>query len=195
MTEHQERVGLACSNSAIRGLLSECDSKGVQVILTGDGELVVEGPEDAMTPSLLAKLKAAKPDLLDLAVAGRTRQLAGPRPCLHHSDPEQWETSPEKGRPGWVRVTCRHCGKFIGCRPWSAKQSHQRLPVATEAAGGPRTPQDATQVVAATGRSQGVPNRRSGATVHCDTNVSPGDGRQGEANTTTPGGSFPVEIG
>ena len=45
-------------------LLAECEAHGIRLIVTGDGGLTIDAPQDALTPDLLDRLKAHKPDLL-----------------------------------------------------------------------------------------------------------------------------------
>jgi hypothetical protein len=46
-------------------LLTECKSRGIQLTLADDCGLTIDAPQDALTPNLLARLKAHKADVLD----------------------------------------------------------------------------------------------------------------------------------
>ena len=45
-------------------LLAECNAHGIRLALADGGGLAVDAPEDALTPDLLARLKAHKAELL-----------------------------------------------------------------------------------------------------------------------------------
>lgn len=47
-------------------LLAECEAHGIRLTVYGDGGLAIDAPRDAMTPDLLARLKAHKADVLAL---------------------------------------------------------------------------------------------------------------------------------
>ena len=51
--------------STLADLLAECDTYGIRLIPVGDGSLTIDAPQDALTPDLLARLKAHKAELLD----------------------------------------------------------------------------------------------------------------------------------
>jgi hypothetical protein len=50
--------------SLLADLLADCDAHGVRLALADGGGLEIDAPQDALTPDLLARLKAHKADLL-----------------------------------------------------------------------------------------------------------------------------------
>lgn len=50
--------------SILADLLTECDAHGIRLLLAGDGGLTIEAPRAALTPALVARLKAHKVELL-----------------------------------------------------------------------------------------------------------------------------------
>jgi hypothetical protein len=48
----------------LAGLLAECDTHDIRLSLDGVGGLTIDAPQDALTPNLVARLKANKADLL-----------------------------------------------------------------------------------------------------------------------------------
>lgn len=55
---------MTADDSALTGLLAECDGSGIRLLLAEDGGLTIDAPRDALTPPLLERLKAHKPALL-----------------------------------------------------------------------------------------------------------------------------------
>jgi TubC N-terminal docking domain len=52
--------------ATLADLLSEYDDHGIRLLIAGDDGLTIDAPEDALTPDLLARLKAHKTELLSL---------------------------------------------------------------------------------------------------------------------------------
>jgi len=50
--------------TALAELQAECDVHGIRLFPTGDGGLTIDGPQDALTPALIGRLKANKNELL-----------------------------------------------------------------------------------------------------------------------------------
>lgn len=55
---------MIAAHSAISGLLADCEAHGVRLAAAVDGGLVIDAPQETLTPELLARLKACKADLL-----------------------------------------------------------------------------------------------------------------------------------
>jgi hypothetical protein len=43
-------------------------------------------------------------------------EVRPPAACIHLPSGE-WQDNPAPDRPGWIRTTCRRCGRLIGYRP------------------------------------------------------------------------------
>ena len=41
----------------------------------------------------------------------------GPPPCHEHNIPANWQDDPQLDKRGWIRTTCRLCGRVVGYRP------------------------------------------------------------------------------
>ncbi|MCO6458767.1 MAG: hypothetical protein J5I93_25955 [Pirellulaceae bacterium] len=50
--------------STLADLLADCDAHGIRLALADGDGLAIDAPQDALTPDLLARLKAHKADLL-----------------------------------------------------------------------------------------------------------------------------------
>lgn len=65
--------------------------------------------------------RAQSPASISPEITGPRRapfpMVAFPRTCEPHNDPVHYASQPDPKRAGWLRVTCRRCGKFIGYRP------------------------------------------------------------------------------
>lgn len=120
--------------SPLAALFAECDARGVELCINADGRLTVDGPEDAVTPDLVARLKANKLDVLLVLHAERDADSVD-------AYPYEWEwleapTLPADavcpcGSTTWrdvpihhgqsVRRDCAKCGRFIEFPIWYGK--------------------------------------------------------------------------
>ena len=69
--------------SQLADLLADCNVHGIRLALADGGGLEVDAPQDALTPDLLARLKAHKGELLDMLkpaaeAADETEQVTQP---------------------------------------------------------------------------------------------------------------------
>lgn len=116
--------------SLLAGLLAECDAHGVQLLPVGDGGLTIDGPQEAMTPDLLDRLKAHKADVL---AALRSVPDVAPSPPVAEQEAAATPTRPvcRCGSTTWqdvpihygqsVRRDCGRCGRFLEFPMWYGK--------------------------------------------------------------------------
>jgi hypothetical protein len=111
--------------SDLAELLADCDARGIRLHPAGDGGLTIDAPQAALTPNMVARLKAHKAELLDLL-----------RPAAVHAQPMPTTKPTAKpvcrcGGMAWrdvpihdgqsVRRDCDNCGRFIGFPVWYGK--------------------------------------------------------------------------
>ncbi len=93
-------------------LLATCRRLGIHIAPVGADQIRVDVPPPGPPDGLLDAVRAHKSALLRLLTP------PSPRPadvsCAPHNDLRRWQVGLAFGRPGWVRVTCQECGKFIG---------------------------------------------------------------------------------
>lgn len=83
--------------STLDELLADCDAHAIRLALAGCGGLEIDAPSDALTPDLLARLKAHKGDLLaflarrDTAAEGRSKNVSN------------WSRFGRENRTNWSR--------------------------------------------------------------------------------------------
>jgi hypothetical protein len=90
-------------------VIAELSMMGVSVICPSPGRIrlaakVGDVPREAVTIA-----RAHKPSLIDYLTPD----------CRPHNNPANYIDSPARNRLGWVRTTCRVCGRFVGYRPES----------------------------------------------------------------------------
>jgi hypothetical protein len=107
-------------------LLADCDALGVRLIPAVDGGLIVEAPQSAATPDLLAHLKAHKSELLALLRPALAVQPQ-PRPTMKPTAKPvcrcgsmAWRDVPIHDGQS-LRRDCAGCGRFIDFPVWHAK--------------------------------------------------------------------------
>jgi len=126
-------------------LLTECEAHGIRLTATGNGELAIDAPRDALTSSLLERLKAHKAELLAML-------RPAPIHCKMYWDtksapaiaPDELAPKAEKPKPvcrcgstTWRDVVLRHaphngttirrdcagCGRFLDFPVWYGKDA------------------------------------------------------------------------
>jgi hypothetical protein len=59
-------------------------------------------------------------------------EVRPPAGCVH-LPPGDWKDAAAPGRPGWIRTTCRRCGRLIGYRPEGTQFNSTPKLIAAEA--------------------------------------------------------------
>lgn len=110
--------------SILADLLADCDSHGIRLALADGGGLAIDAPKDALTPELLARLKAHKADLLPML-----------RPAAELGTCEDCGQSLTETPTfdGFLNLECPGCDRCFGCRP-STGEIAARFAVAPEKA-------------------------------------------------------------
>jgi len=108
-------------------LLADCDAHDVRLVLAGNDNLMIDAPRNALTPDLLARLRAHKAELLALL---RPMPDVAPAPPVAARDAPGKSTTPvcRCGSTTWrdvpihdgqsVRRDCAGCGRFIDFPVW-----------------------------------------------------------------------------
>lgn len=80
---------------------------GVSVVCPSPGRIRLTVSIGNVPPEAVALAQDHKPELINLLTQS----------CQPHNNPENYIDVPAPNRPGWIRTTCRVCGRFIGYRP------------------------------------------------------------------------------
>jgi hypothetical protein len=118
-------------------LLTECDTHGIRLMLDGDGGLVIDAPQHALTPELLGRLKDSKADLLVLLrtpsnvatdslshVHGPVKNvnpLASTTKLACRCGSTTWRDVPIHDGQSFRR-DCGRCGRFLDFPVWYGSQ-------------------------------------------------------------------------
>ncbi|OHB70153.1 MAG: hypothetical protein A2V70_14835 [Planctomycetes bacterium RBG_13_63_9] len=104
--------------SILADLLTECDARGIRLHPVGDGGLTIDAPQAALTPNMVARLKADKAELLALlrlapAVEPQTMPTMKPttKPVCRCGSTVWRDVPIHDGQS--VRRDCDNCGRFI----------------------------------------------------------------------------------
>jgi hypothetical protein len=79
---------------------------GVSVVCPSPGRIRLTVPVGDVPSEAVALARDHKAELIDLLTQS----------CQPHNKPENYIDAPAPNRPGWIRTTCRVCGRFIGYR-------------------------------------------------------------------------------
>lgn len=102
---------------AADALLAELSGLGVALWVEGD-RLAYDAPAGVLTDARLADLRAARESLLEiLRCPSEPPAVPYLRTCGAHLVPFDAIESADPSRGGWVRLTCRRCGRFLGYSP------------------------------------------------------------------------------
>lgn len=107
-------------------LLVDCHARGIRLLPAGDGDLTIDAPKGALTPALVARLRAHKAELLTLlrspaAVPAAPFDATGgppvaPKPVCQCGS-TTWQDVPIHGGRS-LRRDCGRCGRFIAFTVW-----------------------------------------------------------------------------
>lgn len=87
--------------------IAELTNMGVSVVCPSPGRIRLTVQVGDVPPEAVVLARDHKPELIDLLSQS----------CQPHNNPENYIDVPAPNRPGWIRTTCRVCGRFIGYRP------------------------------------------------------------------------------
>lgn len=113
-------------------LLAECDAHGIRLLAAGDGNLILDAPQGALTPDLKGRLKARKGELLTLlgampnlapaSPAASMDTLGKPAAIVCRCGSAAWRDVPIHGGHS-NRRDCDRCGRFIDFSIWCGKDT------------------------------------------------------------------------
>ncbi len=107
-------------------LLADCDARGIRLYPAGDGGLTIDAPQAALTPDMVARLKAYKAELLALlrpAAAVQAQPMPTMKPtakAVCRCGGAAWRDVPIHDGQS-VRRDCDNCGRFINFPVWYGK--------------------------------------------------------------------------
>ena len=91
-------------------VLQELRQRGVTLQIVRDTETDARGlrahPKSAITATVATLIKEHRDELLDALAA-----------CAGHTDKRLFHDEPAPNRKGWIRTTCKVCGRWLGYRP------------------------------------------------------------------------------
>ena len=87
-------------------VLTDLTRRGVN-LRVADGYILAAAPPGILVDADRFAIRANRPELI-AEIQKR---------CRCSMDRRLWIDRPAPRRYGWMRTTCRQCGRFIGCRP------------------------------------------------------------------------------
>lgn len=94
-------------------MITELSKMGVSVDCPAPGRIRLTAQVGDVPPDAVALARDNKPALI-----GYLCSVVHEAPnCRSHIDTTNYVDTPTPDRLGWVRTTCRVCGRFIGYRP------------------------------------------------------------------------------
>ncbi|MBX3421541.1 MAG: hypothetical protein KF752_08295 [Pirellulaceae bacterium] len=87
--------------------IAELSKMGISVDCPTPGRIRLTAKVGDVPADAVALARDRKPELIDLLSQS----------CQPHTKPENYIEGRAPNRPGWIRTTCRVCGRFIGYRP------------------------------------------------------------------------------
>lgn len=114
--------------SDLAELLVDCDARGIRLHPTGDDSLTIDALQEALTPDLIARLKAHKVELLALMQpfpAVQPPPMPMMKPTAKHvcrCGSTAWRDVPIHGGQS-VRRDCGRCGRFLDFPLWHGKDT------------------------------------------------------------------------
>ena len=97
-----------------QALLTDLSARGVVVTIAGDS-LELDAPAGVLSRDDIASLRMSKNDIMDVL---KSR-------CRPHNNADNHRDEPDGRRHGWIRSTCRICGRFVGYRQVSRYTQHR----------------------------------------------------------------------
>jgi hypothetical protein len=85
-------------------VLAELSAMGVSVVCPAPDTIRLSAAVGLIPPDATTLARNNKAKLLDWFKTS----------CVPHNDPNKYVEREASNRPGWVRVTCRRCGRFLG---------------------------------------------------------------------------------
>ena len=112
--------------SDLAELLTDCDARGIRLHPAGNDGLTIDAPQEALTPDMVARLKAHKAELLALlrpAPAVQPQPMPAMKPTAKpvcRCGSTAWRDVPIHDGES-VRRDCDNCGRFIEFPIWYGK--------------------------------------------------------------------------
>ncbi|MGE3809060.1 MAG: hypothetical protein AB7K24_30725 [Gemmataceae bacterium] len=102
--------------------MSECDKRGIRLIITRDGRVTLDAPRDALSPELLERVRTHKAELFEQLGAKAPHEQKrsarpGPAKPVCRCGSSAWrEVAIHDGQS--TRRDCARCGRFVDFSHW-----------------------------------------------------------------------------